>query len=266
MLLINHVNLTLKQNHKTTKSEEQCYYEAYVRKYIFEKLGMKSTVFRPAASDKDKIPPGWNDTYYHHEVIQGYVSDENAYAMGGIAGHAGMFSTALDVEILLRSLMFQQDSSVMIGGNGIEILNATTMEFFSYARNLNQSSRALGWDTMMTAELPGLCGTLSRETIMHTGFSGTEVCLDPIRKVYTIILTNRVYPNKDNTLISKYRRQLNSKIQEIYDVMSNKSRIVEYVVIGIVGLALLVMIVSATTLGVVIYLRRRQQYQPIIEM
>lgn len=234
-------------------SDEQCYYEAYVRKFIFEKLNMKSACFRP--SDKLKTPPAWNDTYYHHEVIQGYVSDENAYAMGGIAGHAGMFSTALDVELLLRSLMFQEN----------EILNATTMEFFSNVRNVNQSSRALGWDTMMTAELPGLCGTLSRETIMHTGYSGTEVCLDPIRKLYTIFFTNRCYPVKENTQISKYRRQLNSKIQEIYDVMSNKSKIIEYIVIAIVGIALLAMIVSAATLGIVIYLRRRNKYQPIIE-
>lgn len=70
----------------SNRGSQQCYYEALVRKYVFEKLNMKDTGFLPTTA-RDLIPPEWNDTAYRHEFIQGYVSDENAYAMGGIAGH-----------------------------------------------------------------------------------------------------------------------------------------------------------------------------------
>lgn len=232
---------------------EPCYYEAYVRKHLFEKLNMKNTCFIPR--DKKVTPPAWNDTYYRHEIIQGYVSDENAYAMGGIAGHAGMFSTAMDVELMLRSFLLQENS----------ILNSTTMSIFSQAKNTSQSSRALGWDTMMTGDLPGWCGTLSRSTYLHLGYSGTEVCLDPVRKLYTIFFTNRSYPEKENFNVSKYRRLLNSKVQEIIDGNGAKGKIFEYIVVAVVVACLLMMIGSVAVLIVFVVVHRKRNYQRIIE-
>jgi len=73
--------------------EEQCYYEAYVRKYVLDPAGMTHSGFIPSKVVWGIIAPAWNDTTYRHRVVQGQVSDENAYSLGGISGNAGLFST-----------------------------------------------------------------------------------------------------------------------------------------------------------------------------
>jgi CubicO group peptidase (beta-lactamase class C family) len=135
-------------------SAEQCYYEAYVRKYILEKLGTKLCGMR--CTSRDNCPPAWNDPTYRKGIIQGVVSDENSFAMGGISGHAGLFCTALDTSLFLKSLMFDE-----------VLWNKTTMKLFTTVDNATFSSRALGWDTL--SELPASCATLSPRTYMHTG-------------------------------------------------------------------------------------------------
>lgn len=113
--------------------EEQCYFRSYIDKYVIGVTKMKDSGFLPPSNTWFKIPPTWNDTYYRHRVIQGQVSDENAYAMGGISGHAGLFSTASDVHSLLHKIMFAHPNDQWI--------NKTTMEFFTKEYNHSQSSR-----------------------------------------------------------------------------------------------------------------------------
>lgn len=133
---------------------EQCYYEAYVRKYILEKLGTKLCGMR--CLEKENCPPAWNDPVYNRGLIHGEVSDENSFAMGGFSGHAGLFCTAIDTAAFLKSLMFDE-----------LLWNKTTMKLFTTVDNVTFSSRALGWDTL--SELPASCATLSPRTYMHTG-------------------------------------------------------------------------------------------------
>jgi CubicO group peptidase (beta-lactamase class C family) len=175
----------------------QCYYEAFVRLHVFKTLGMHQTGFLPAASSKSLCAPAWNDTAadapggvpYRHEVIQGYVSDGNSYALGGIAGHAGVFSVVSDVMTLARALLFPGE------GGAPALVNASTIATFVAARNLSQSSRALGWDTnSYTANGYRGCGNLSQSTFTHTGYTGTEICCDRDNGFATVLLTNRVYP------------------------------------------------------------------------
>ena len=186
-----------------------CYFEAFVRTQITRKLGMARSGFLLDRSRYTTATPTWNDTTYRHELVQGVVSDENAYASGGYAGHAGFWSTSSDTYLIAKTLMF-----------GNTFVKRSTVEMFTKVANLTQSSRALGWDTndykMNTYRG---CATLSPKTYTHLGYTGTENCNDPERKLITILLTNRVYPGKTNsaTLIHALRQAFNTAVQQAYD-------------------------------------------------
>jgi len=193
---------------------EQCYYEAYVRKYVFLPLGMKNTMFLPPKNLWANCAPTENDTSYLNRVIQGQVSDGNSYALGGIAGHAGLFSNLMDMSILMRRLMFAAESDDVF-------LNRTTVQFFITEFNHSQSSRALGWNTndptVFDYGWNQTCGEMSAKTFTHTGYTGTQLCGDPTRKLITILLTNRVYPTDTNNQIRQVRKDFNTAVVNIVD-------------------------------------------------
>jgi CubicO group peptidase (beta-lactamase class C family) len=168
----------------------QCYYEAFVRINVLPQLGALSGAgFFPV--DQDRCPPTTNDTTYRHRVVQGQVQDPNAYAMGGIAGHAGLFASVRDLVPVMQSLM---------GADYRSYLNSTTVRLFTTEQDHALSSRALGWNTndptVFDSGWNCSCGTLSPTTFMHLGYTGTMLCGDPDRSVAMIMLTNRVYPNE----------------------------------------------------------------------
>eukprot|EP00662_Eupelagonemidae_sp_cell21_P044550 gene44550-48315_t len=116
-------------------------------------------------------------------TLQGEVEDGNSYMLGGVSGHAGLFSSVSDVERLALALLSPTDA----------FLNATTVRLFTAVRNATQSRRALGWDTNSS-----LCGDgFPPTTFTHTGYTGTQLCVDPVHGRYTVLLTNRVYPVDD---------------------------------------------------------------------
>ena len=171
--------------------ELQCAYEAFVRLHVLGSLQMKSSGFRPAEAQRPSCVPTTVPTGEKIDAdLQGQVEDGNSYNMGGIAGHAGLFSTAKDLSTFMRSLMFPETSPTL--------LNASTVALFIRQANHSQSSRALGWNTNdITAQPDGgwdeSCGALSKETFTHVGYTGTQLCGDPVRGIYTILLTARVY-------------------------------------------------------------------------
>ena len=121
-----------------------CYFEAYVRKFVFQPLGMLDTGFLPAQNLWPLASPAENDTItkdYQKILLQGQVSDGNAYALGGIAGHAGIFSTASDMFTLGHRIMFADMY------NDSLFINSTTATYFTTEYNHTQSCRALGWST-----------------------------------------------------------------------------------------------------------------------
>eukprot|EP00056_Hartaetosiga_gracilis_P016679 m.5641 g.5641 ORF g.5641 m.5641 type:complete len:461 (-) comp4491_c0_seq1:702-2084(-) len=216
------VNSTTFSNEDTTTALpiDQCYYEAYVRKYVVEQVGMTSSGFLPDPSQWGNTMPTWNDTTgsspgppYREGVIQGQVSDQNSYALGGIAGHAGFFSNILDVAKLTSKLLFASDDD--------DWVNKTTVSYFTKVHNVTQSSRAYGWDTNnYFANTYRGCGKLSSTTFTHTGYTGTQVCNDPEREVTTILLTNRVYPKADDESEDKIhlaRQAFNDKVKDVLD-------------------------------------------------
>lgn len=191
----------------------QCAYEAYVRKYVIAASQMTGSGFLPPPSVWGVAAPTWNDTSYRHMVMQGTVSDGNAYALGGISGHAGFFSTLQDVIKIARLYVAAPESSS-------NFLNASTIEEFRTVYNISQSSRALGWDTNNYQAQPAderSCGSLSSNTYLHLGFTGTQVCIDPDRKMFTVLLTNRVYPDEENIRIRELRPAFNNLVQQLWD-------------------------------------------------
>jgi CubicO group peptidase (beta-lactamase class C family) len=198
--------------------QNQCAYEAFVRTHIFSKLGMKNTQFLPPKSDWPSCAPTTIPTGEPKEVegvaLQGRVEDGNAYMLGGIAGHAGLFSNVDDISSLLNELLFRN-----------YIFNQTTVRTFTKQHNHSQSSRAYGWDTNDITAIPdgnygGCCGALSAKTFTHTGYTGTQVCADPEKRIYTILLTARVY-NMSNTGNSKgilsVRRSFGNAVAAVVD-------------------------------------------------
>src|SRR5215207_549791 len=148
---------------------------------VFAPLGMSDTRFRPDGSLRGRIAPTELNPPRGYP-LRGEVHDENAYALGGVAGHAGLFSTASDLSIFAQMLLN--------GGNynGTRIIADSTVRLFTRRA---AGTRALGWDTCGGK---GSCGTyLSSSAYGHTGFTGTSLWIDPEREMFVVLLTNRVH-------------------------------------------------------------------------
>ena len=162
--------------------------DSLVDSLIFDPLGMGSTYFKPPKERIHRIvPTEYSDLY--GELIRGYVHDENAHSLGGVAGHAGLFSTASDLAIF---------SQMMLNG-GIygwkRIFKINTVENFTQRSNVIEgSSRALGWDTPNGKTSGGVY--LSDHSFGHTGYTGTSLWIDPENQMFVILLTNAVHPNR----------------------------------------------------------------------
>jgi CubicO group peptidase (beta-lactamase class C family) len=157
--------------------------DAYLQKRLFEPLGMSDTYFRPHWTLRDRIAPT-ELTPPRGYPLRGEVHDENAFVLGGVAGHAGLFSTATDLAIFAQMMLN--------GGeiNGVRIVSDSTVALFT-ENTESRGSRALGWDT---CDHDGSCGKyLSKRAYGHTGFTGTSLWIDPDRDLFVILLTNRVH-------------------------------------------------------------------------
>ena len=155
--------------------------DKFLTRRVFEPLGMNETMFRPADSLRSRIAPT-EVTPPRGYPLRGEVHDENAYALGGVAGHAGLFSTAADLSVFAQMMLN--------GGeyNGVQIISKPTVELFT-SRAFGH--RALGWDT---AEGDYGSGRFLGPTAYgHTGFTGTSMWIDPEREMFVILLTNRVH-------------------------------------------------------------------------
>ena len=171
--------------------------DRFCRDEIFEPLGMRDTRFNPPPSILNRIPPTEYDRW-RGRLVRGEVHDENAFAVGGVSGHAGLFSTAHDLAILLQTLLN--------GGayGDIRLVRPETVSLFVERANVVEgSSRALGWDTPSQPSSSGRY--FSRRSFGHTGFTGTSVWVDRDRQLFVILLTNRVHPTRENNKIRAVR-------------------------------------------------------------
>lgn len=180
--------------------------DVYLKKEVFEPLKMNDTYYNPPASLLDRIVPTEIDPQ-RGGLVHGIVHDENAASLGGVAGHAGLFSTAGDLSRFCRMMLN--------GGEleGVRIFRPETIRQFT-TRIDPEDSRCLGWDSPDGESSGGIY--LSQKSYGHTGFTGTSVWIDPEYEIYVILLTNAVHPNRSWKLPKYYdwRQLLHSAAYE----------------------------------------------------
>jgi serine-type D-Ala-D-Ala carboxypeptidase len=158
--------------------------------------------FSPPRAWRERTAPTEIDSW-RGRLLVGEVHDENTWALGGAAGHAGLFGTAAAVGAFARAVLRT------IAGEPI-LAAPETMRAFIARTDIPGSSRALGWDTMLPTSSSGT--KLSPSSIGHTGFTGTSLWIDWERDLYVVFLTNRVHPTRTNEAIRKVRPQLHDAI------------------------------------------------------
>lgn len=163
-------------------------FDRYVERRIFGPLRMRETMFRPAPSLHHRVAPTEVDPWRGRHV-RGEVHDENAYALGGVSSHAGLFSTAPDLVRFARMLL---------GGgtlDGVTIVAPETIAAFTRVQDRRLSHRALGWETANRTNSGGRL--LSPGAYGHTGFTGTSLWVDPEHNLFILLLSNRVNPTRE---------------------------------------------------------------------
>lgn len=163
--------------------------DVYLDSMIFRPLGMNSTYFNPPGERLARIVPTEYSQLDSNVLVHGYVHDENSWSLGGVAGHAGLFSTAADLAILAQMMLnggLYRDSLIF----GPE----TVAQFTHRAEVIPGSSRCLGWDSPAGEASAGVYASSS--SFGHTGFTGTSIWMDPENRVFVILLTNAVHPHR----------------------------------------------------------------------
>jgi len=185
--------------------------DALLRERLFEPAGMADTHFAPPESLLGRIAPTEIDTVYRRYHVHGEVHDENAHAYGGIAGHAGLFSTAVDLSRFARMMLREG-----VTHRGERLLEASTVRRFT-ARQRASSTRGLGWDTPSGAN-SSAGRWMTEHAFGHTGYTGTSIWIDPELDLFVIVLTNRVNPTRSNTRHASMRREVaNLAVQALTD-------------------------------------------------
>jgi len=174
--------------------------------YIFSPLGMKDTTYRPAQKLWPWIAPTEFDKNLRHKLVQGEVHDENAFTMGGVSGHAGVFSTAPDLAAFSQMLL----------NGGVyahrRILKRATIAQFTTPQQLSNGTRTLGWAVPTEGSSSG--HFFSAHSFGHTGFTGTSIWIDPDRQVFVVLLTNRVNPTRENMKIAQVRPAVHDAVMQ----------------------------------------------------
>lgn len=220
--------------------------DRYLEEEVFAPLGMAETGFRPDSSLLPRIPPTEVDTVYRGRHVRGEVHDENAHAMGGVAGHAGLFSSARDLAVLAQLLLNRGWAAPRATGEAesgggeppdrprapvrwageaaggaapdaaggprlVRLVEGATVERFT-APGGDDSERGLGWRTA-TREPDG-GSPFAPGAFGHTGFTGTSLWVDPARDLFVVLLTNRVNPTREESRHVELRRAVHRAAAE----------------------------------------------------
>ena len=173
---------------------------------IFDPLGMTHSMYNPPKKLWPEIAPTELDNQLRHRMVQGEVHDENAYAIGGVSGHAGVFSTAPDLAVFCQMLL----------NGGVyahqRILKRATIAEFTAPQPLAQNTRTLGWVVPTEGSSSG--HYFSSHSYGHTGFTGTTIWIDPDRQLFVVLLTNRVHPTRENHKIAEVRPAVHDAVMK----------------------------------------------------
>lgn len=188
--------------------------DRFCQERIFRPLGMRSTAFvdlslvrlRRLAPVADSIAPT-ERCPWRHKILCGEVHDDNAWAMGGVAGHAGLFASAGDVARLLARLRscYRGEDDFVPGD--------VVRKFWQREGSVPESTWALGWDTPSPKD-SSAGRRIGPHAVGHLGFTGTSVWIDLERDVHVVFLTNRVHPRRDNERIREVRPRVHDAVME----------------------------------------------------
>jgi len=185
----------------------------YVFEHFYRPLGERRTLFKPrVAIDPEMIVPTEDDWKWRKELLRGYVHDESAALFGGVAGNAGLFSTAEELTVLFQMLLN--------GGTygKVRYFRPETVHFFTSAKHGNR--RGLGFDKPSPRKFPPYAREASPQSFGHAGFTGTVVWVDPTRELVFVFLSNRVNPNAWNP--NFYHLKVRSRMhQVVYDALDS---------------------------------------------
>lgn len=203
--------------------------DAFCRREVFGPLAISNTTFDPPSDLRPKIPPTADErsqrgedtpvralaksesepgeslssrSTFRNRIVQGEVQDENAHVLGGIAGHAGLFSTAEDVA---------KFANAMLQG-GVPILRPETVAVFTRRDSTRETSRALGWDTLSSPSQSGM--HFGPNSFGHLGYTGTSLWIDPGRQLSITLLTNRTWPDCSSQEIKQVRPKFHNAVIE----------------------------------------------------
>ena len=178
--------------------------DEFLKGNLFDKLEMENTFYNPSPKVWYNCVPTEKDDYWRMQLMKGKVHDETAYLLNGVAGHAGLFSTASD----LAKLVYLYVNNGRTGTQ--QIFKKETIDLFT-KKNSELSTRALGWDTK-SPENSSAGNLFPEESFGHTGFTGTSIWVDKSDGLFVILLTNRVYPTRENTQIIRFRPLIHDAI------------------------------------------------------
>lgn len=185
--------------------------DQYVYKTFYSPMGLQTTGYKPAEKyTLDRIPPTENDDVFRKQQLHGYVHDPIAALLGGVSGHAGLFSSAHDLGILMQM--------VLNGGSygGRTYFSPKTVALFTASQP--GTHRGLGWDHQYNSGSPSMARSASLQTYGHLGFTGCCIWVDPAQELVYVFLSNRVYPVANNPKILGLNIRPNIH-QAIYDAI-----------------------------------------------
>jgi CubicO group peptidase (beta-lactamase class C family) len=185
------------------------------KSFVFGPLEMKDSMYRPSKKLWPGIAPTEIDNQLRHRLVQGEVHDENAFTIGGVSGHAGVFSTAPDLAAFCQ---------MMLNGGvyaNERIFRRATVAQFTAPQSLAGGTRTLGWVVPTEGSSSG--HYFSPHSFGHTGFTGTSMWIDPDRQVFVVLLTNRVHPTRENQKIAQVRPALHDAVMRALGFVTEAS-------------------------------------------
>lgn len=189
----------------------------YLLRNIYEPMGLRTMRYLPLNYfPKDRITPTERDNYFRNQLVQGYVHDQGAAMLGGVAGHAGLFSNAYDLACIMQLFLCKGNYG------GKQYFSATTMDEYNRAQ-FPGNRRGAGFDRPK-ASGGGTCDELaSQQSFGHSGFTGTLAWADPKDNVIFIFLSNRVNPSAENWKIRDMNIRTNIQ-HVIYEAVNNRKK------------------------------------------
>jgi beta-N-acetylhexosaminidase len=192
-------------------------YDEYARLNFYDPLGMKRTCYNPGIKypwDTLRIVPTEDEKYWRKQLLRGFVHDPSAALYGGVAGNAGLFSTANDMAVLFQMLL----NGGTYGGK--RYFKQSTVDLWT--RQQAGSHRGLGFNRYTGKPNSGIAVDASTNTWGHTGFTGNSIWVDPDEELVYIFLSNRVYPKQNNNKIIQFGSRKWTH-QAVYDAMKKKA-------------------------------------------